>query len=161
MAEVEKLMSSPEFKAEMEALMDKPEMKAAMEAATEFMQDPEKLKKFYTDLAEGMTKLGEEALGQDVDGKTSAAMGLEGLAAAAKNPNILGETLKMLDDPDVQKEVQKLMNDESFKSEIEGMMALPEYQEAMKKAQEDLAELSKDPTKLAEMQAKARAMLNA
>ena len=53
------------------------------------------------------------------------------------------------------------MNDESFKSEIEGMMALPEYQEAMKKAQEDLAELSKDPTKLAEMQAQARAMLNA
>ena len=93
MAEVEKLMSSPEFKAEMEALMDKPEMKAAMEAATEFMQDPEKLKKFYTDLAEGMTKLGEEALGQDVDGKTSAAMGLEGLAAAAKNPNISADNL--------------------------------------------------------------------
>ncbi len=161
MAEVEKLMSSPEFKAEMEALMDKPEMKAAMEAANELMQDPEKLKNLYSDLTDGMAKLGEAAAGEGADGKASAALGLDGLAAAAGNPNILGETLKMLDDPEVQKEVQKLMNDPAFKSEMEGMMTRPEYQDAMKKAQEELAEISKDPTKLAEMQAQARAMLDA
>ena len=160
MAEVEKLMSSPEFKAEMESLMDKPEMKAAMEAANELMQDPEKLKDLYSDLAQGMQQLAGEA-GATPDGKASANMGLEGLAAATQNPNVLGETLKMLDDPEVQQEVKKLMNDPTFKNEMERMMSSDIYADAMKKAQDELAELSKDPAKLAEMQEQARAMLNA
>lgn len=160
MAEVEKLMSSPEFKAEMEALMDKPEMKAAMEAANELMQDPEKLKDLYSGLAEGMQQLAGDA-GATPGGKASAGMGLDGLAAATQNPNILGDTLKMLDDPEIQQEVKKLMNDPSFKNEMEQMMSSPEYADAMQKAQEELAELSKDPAKLAEMQEQARAMLNA
>ena len=87
-------------------------------------------------------------------------MGLEGLAKAADNPNFLQEALGMMDDPEVQAEVKKLMEDPSFKAEMENMMARPEYQEAMKKAQEELAELSKDPAKLAELQQQARAMMS-
>lgn len=156
MAEVEKLMNSPEFKAEMEALMERPEMKQAMEATNELMQDPEKLQEFYSELQKGMASLaGEEG------GAGAAALGLEGLAAAAQNPSFLKDTLGMLDDPEVQAEVKKLMEDPAFKAEMEGMMAKPEYQDVMKKAQDELAELSKDPAKLAELQQQARTMLNA
>jgi tripartite-type tricarboxylate transporter receptor subunit TctC len=159
MAEVEKLMSSPEFKSEMEALMEKPEMKAAIEAAQEMMQDPEKMQAVMTDIQKGMAGLAEGLTGTG-GGKSAASLGLDGLAQAAGDSNFLKEALGMLDDPEVQAEVKKLMEDPSFKAEMEGMMARPEYQEAMKKAQDELAELSKDPAKFAELQEQARAMMN-
>ena len=94
-------------------------------------------------------------------GKNAASLGLDGLAQAAGNPNFLKDALGMLNDPEVQGEVKRLMEDPAFRSEMEGMMARPEYQQAMQKAQEELAELSKDPAKLAELQEQARTMMNA
>ncbi len=58
----------------------------------------------------------DSLLFQPIDGAHSARLGFQMMKEAAKNPNVMMDAMKDLEDPDNQAEVQRMMQDPSFRT---------------------------------------------
>lgn len=142
MAEVRRMMADPSFVKEMEQLKRDPKFVKAMGQAQEMVKDPGNVQRIQRDLTTGARQLDaleKEGRGQGkTDGRTDAEIGLAGLAAAARDPELLKDAMASLEDPETMAEVRKMMADPAFRAEMERLKSSPQFQAAMEGAAEQL-----------------------
>uniref|UniRef100_A0A7S2F8P4 STI1 domain-containing protein n=1 Tax=Florenciella parvula TaxID=236787 RepID=A0A7S2F8P4_9STRA len=96
--------------------------------------------------AAGMNDFGMNLPGaKESTGGAAAALGVEALADAARNPALMAEAMEQMQDPEVMREVRKLMQDPSFAAQIKAMQDSPQFKNTMSESAAMMQELMKDP----------------
>jgi len=74
--------------------------------------------------------------------QNTVGLGLASLAQALNDPEVMRETMAMMEDPETMEEIRKLMQDPSFIEDMEKLKHDPTFSEVLKSAKQ---ELQKDP----------------
>uniref|UniRef100_A0A7S0TUP4 STI1 domain-containing protein n=2 Tax=Hemiselmis andersenii TaxID=464988 RepID=A0A7S0TUP4_HEMAN len=104
------------------------------------------------------TGVEEEADGASLDGAHNARLGFQFMKEAQKNPEMMADVMKDMQDPETMAEVQKMMEDPSFQAEV------ARYKEMMMKdpkVRAQLESMKNNPEMLQQMGEKMMAQMGA
>ena len=162
LAELSQLMRDPTFKAQVEAFTANPEVaeQVKRQGAAAFLgseaRSPSQPASADDARARAAAKaeanLEYDKYSAQFTGEQNAATGLQSLVNAAKNPARLADAMADLNDPEMMKNAKEMMADPAFQAEMQRMMDQPEMRKIVEASRSFVQEISKDPSKMAEMQ---------
>jgi len=160
--ELSELMRDPTFKAQVEAFAGNPEVAAELnkKGANAFVSDtmdqPENVRRSAQ--AKAHADLEYEKYASQFNGKQNANMGFQSLLSASKDSSILADAMRDLQDPEMMAQAQQMMSDPSFQLEMKRMMEQPEMQQILEASRSFMSDVTKDPTKMKELQDRVAAL---
>lgn len=114
---------------------------------------------FLLSVAGPVANASEAKYERGIDEKADAAydiqMGLGGLKQAANDPKLLAQLMQDLQDPKMMAEAKKMMESPEYKKQMKELEKSKEFKESMKKT----AEMMKDPSTAARIQAQMEHMV--
>uniref|UniRef100_A0A7S1UP72 STI1 domain-containing protein n=1 Tax=Grammatophora oceanica TaxID=210454 RepID=A0A7S1UP72_9STRA len=112
--------------------------------------------KFFKSLAVAVCLFATSALAQEGDDALrDLQIGMEGLREATKNPALLAQLMKDLQDPEMMAEAKKMMDDPNFQKEMKKLSETKDFKESVKKS----VDAMKDPSTAARMEAQMEHMV--
>ena len=162
LAELSQLMQDPIFKAQVEAFTANPDVvdQVKKQGAAAFLggeaRSPSRPASADDARAHAAAKaeadLDYDKYSAQFTGEQNAAAGLQSLVKAAKDPARLADAMADLNDPEMMKNAKQMMADPAFQAEMQRMMDQPEMRKIVEASRSFVQEISKDPSKVAEMQ---------
>ena len=164
LAELSKLMQDPKFKAQVEAFTANPDVVEAVkrQGAAAFLGGEARSPSQPASADDARARAAARAeanleydkYAKEFTGEQNAATGLQSLVNAAKGPARLADAMADLNDPEMMKHAKEMIADPAFQEEMKRMMDQPEMRKIVEASRSFAQEISNDPSKLAEMQAR-------
>lgn len=156
--ELSALMQDPTFKAQVEAFAGNPEVAAQLRkkpilSDEEVPADPRRQAQ-----ARAHADLEYDKYASQFSGEQNAATGLRTLLSAAKDSSLLADAINDLNDPEMMSAAKKMMADPGFQREMKKMMDQPEMRHVLEASRSFMSEVSKDPSKMKELQDRVAAL---
>jgi hypothetical protein len=162
LVELSKLMRDPIFKAQVEAFTANPKVvnQVKKRGAAAYLDDEMRAESRLASAdnvraraaAKAEAELEYEKYSAQFTGDQNAATGLQSLVNAAKDPARLADAMADLNDPEMMISAREMLADPTFQAEMQRMMEQPEMRKIVEASRSFVQEISKDPSKMAEMQ---------